>query len=53
MFAIDPSQKENEDYIRERNLEYLVRARRKAAAMLEVDAKRLPQDPMLKGNGKD
>jgi hypothetical protein len=21
--------------------------------MLEVDAKRLPQDPMLKGNGKD
>lgn len=62
VMRLDPEQKDNKEYMAQRNagisldkqlLEYLIRSRRKAAAMLNLDSKKLAQDPMLKGNPKD
>lgn len=52
-FNIDPDKKHDKQYIKDRNSEYLVRARRKAASMLKLDYRRFPQDPVMKGTGKD
>jgi len=53
MHPLDPASALDESIVRERNLEYLIRARRKAAAMMNLDCKRIAKDPLMKGNGKD
>jgi hypothetical protein len=53
MHPIDPAKKDDKEFVRRRNEEFLIRSRRKAASMLNLDTKRMQADPLLKGTPKD